>query len=244
MSDESVSQGLGVAKEFLALGREGLALFARFLGPPGDEAVGYVADWMKFHRARQQLAFNRLLQQTRAELDARGVEPQPVPPKILQPIVEAAALEEEPELAVRWAALLASASTTGVHPSFPSILRELSRKDAQLLQRVGEIFLAQQEHWVARDKAHPLSAERHKRAYPEERTAIDADFKAGADNLLRLGLCEVPVLIDGHLDRNMRYEPGKLPGRDYAAIRLTSLGVWFLQACTPKAREPGSDQIS
>jgi hypothetical protein len=64
-------------------------------------------------------------------------EPQPVPGRILWPLLERGSVEEDRDLSERWAALLANASmqTTTVLPAFVTILGELSHTEARLLSQ-------------------------------------------------------------------------------------------------------------
>jgi hypothetical protein len=67
-----------------------------------------------------------------------GREPQPVEPKILLPLVQAASLEADETLVEKWAALLANAADptqkAKVQPSFVEAVRQLTPADAQLLE--------------------------------------------------------------------------------------------------------------
>src|SRR5581483_8633125 len=69
---------------------------------------------------------------------AAGKAPQPVPGRLLLPILEKGSLEEDGDLQQRWAALLANsaAQPENVLPAFVSILAELSPVEAALLERL------------------------------------------------------------------------------------------------------------
>src|ERR1700674_4490603 len=63
----------------------------------------------------------------------------PVAPRLLFPILDAATLEEEPELHRRWVALLTNAATDfdgKMLPAFPDILKQLTSEEAQFLDKV------------------------------------------------------------------------------------------------------------
>lgn len=67
-----------------------------------------------------------------------GVSPQAIPLPVLVPLLEGASLQEDPSMQEMWANLFATAAdprhASSVVPSFPSVLRELRRADAQLLE--------------------------------------------------------------------------------------------------------------
>ena len=69
-----------------------------------------------------------------------GREPQPGEPKLLVPLVQAAALETDESLAEKWAALLAnaadSAQRVAVRPAFVEVLRQLIADDAEMLRYI------------------------------------------------------------------------------------------------------------
>jgi hypothetical protein len=109
----------------------GGAYLGKFVGPAA-EAMGKVA----WERAQQLGA------RATAMLTAVGREPQPVEPKLLVPLVQAAGLETDETLAERWAALLANAAdparSLSIVPAYTEILRQLSPNEAQLL---SEFFI-------------------------------------------------------------------------------------------------------
>jgi hypothetical protein len=67
-----------------------------------------------------------------------GVQPGPVPLKIIVPLLQYASLEQDADLQERWAALLANSShpSYSVQPSFPDILRQLAPADARFLDAI------------------------------------------------------------------------------------------------------------
>jgi hypothetical protein len=77
---------------------EGAAL-AKFVGPAAEH-------YGKLALERAQQIGNKAI----GYLAAVGREPQPVEPKLLLPLVQAAALETDETLAEKWAALLANAA--------------------------------------------------------------------------------------------------------------------------------------
>ena len=103
------------------------AALTQFIGP-GANHLGEQA----LERAKQ------VASKAAGLLDAVGREPQPVEPKLLLPLVQAASLETDPTLAEKWAALLANAADpvqrVAVQVGFAEILRQLTPIDAQVLE--------------------------------------------------------------------------------------------------------------
>jgi hypothetical protein len=94
-----------------------------------------LADHVRYLRFRRSL---KLMDRARAVLEARGVEPNAVPHRVLVPLLEAGSLEDDPDMSERWAQLLASAAEDPnvVAPSFPEVLRQLEPVEARLLDQL------------------------------------------------------------------------------------------------------------
>lgn len=98
----------------------------RIIGPSAD-VIGQKL------KERVERCFDKAAQMTQ---DA-GISPHAVPPKLLLPILQGAAVEEDEDLHTMWAALLANAATPNgqrrVRAGFIALLRSLSRDEALLL---------------------------------------------------------------------------------------------------------------
>lgn len=78
----------------------------------------------------------RLLERAQDHLREAGRDPREVEWNVLFPLLDAGSLEEDPDMADRWAALLANAADPGtseVTPSFPEILKQLTTTEARVL---------------------------------------------------------------------------------------------------------------
>lgn len=147
-----------------------------------------------------------------------GREPQPVEPKLLVPLVQAAALETDETLSDKWAALLANAADpaqqVAVQPGFVEVLRQLTPTDALVLDALG----------------YPPGSRRDR--VPSGRLMLKQfaylNLPVGAltlsmDNLLRLRLCvAVPQRIAGVVP-----ERPETPSE----VISTAFGTQFLLAC-------------
>jgi hypothetical protein len=120
------------------------AFAAGILGVPVDDVVPWLADHIRSQGWDTQL---RVLARAAGYADDAGIHAGPVPLKVLSPMLEAVALEEDPDRAGddwterRWAALLANAADADgldVPPSFPAVLRELSHLEAEALAVIAD----------------------------------------------------------------------------------------------------------
>jgi hypothetical protein len=108
-----------------------------FLKPAATEAGEWLADRI---RVLRYCNIQNVLMKAKAKLDKANVDPLPISSKILFPLLEAAALEDENDMIDRWANLLATAaSENGVLPSFVTILANLSPAEAQVLDWINKL---------------------------------------------------------------------------------------------------------
>jgi hypothetical protein len=200
------------------------SLLARLCGPAFDELGGMFGDW--FHRKRFQLALKGLGKAQEMIRDA-GIDPKRVPLKVLSPILDGMSLEEDDELAVRWAALLANAarSPTLVRPGFTHILSDLSHNDAQLLDYMVKTYPRTYKNgW-------DLDSEEWSASYAQVLQVFEGDedeLRLSLSNLQRLGLIEQ----DAPYVRTVGTLMGQI-GPFELSLRASAIGREFYAACQP-----------
>ena len=103
---------------------------ARYLRPPWLDRL-YLQDRLRVWRRGN---VQKVLELAHEKLEGSEEEAKPVEPKLLFQVLEKASLEDDDYLRDKWASLLASAATgRKVHPSFVSILSQLSPDEARIL---------------------------------------------------------------------------------------------------------------
>jgi hypothetical protein len=169
-----------------------------------------------------------------AQLKVVGRDPQPVEPKLLLPLVQAASLENNETLIDRWAALLANAADPAqkvkVQPSFSEILRQLTPTEALLATAITN-FTSEESSVTKRASLFQTTY-----AYRRINGISDEEFAIAIDNLCRLSLTitrgpvpsEAVVQLLGGLAVGANEV---LPGKE--RIAMTILGLTFLTAVTP-----------
>ncbi len=179
---------------------------------PGAKSLGEVAleQAQRMSRAAVQLLTNV------------GRTPQPVEPKVLVPLVQAAALETDEDLAAKWAALLANAADptqqAPVQPAFAEVLRQLTLDDAHVLSYIYEMCEDGDEPIDEADGMSKIIDVFAHFEWPSQRVELSLD------NLLRLRLFETRT---GDMY-------GAVPAlTSNAPIAPTIFGRKFLLACTP-----------
>lgn len=190
-------------------------LLGRLTDAPASEVGGYFQDWLRTRRVRR---FAKTLAKTQHMLDAAGVDPKAVPMGVLWPLLEGASLEEDEDLADRWAALIANTANTAINaedelPRYAGLLRELSPRDARLLDAIyAASYTDGEPAWFNRElDATAIGSE------------LDpADLERTMDNLYRLRLCKpLTAMRFGGEDNELTH------------MRLTRLGHDFVEACKP-----------
>ena len=215
--------------------------FAREVVSPTAKATGEgIAAPIKHWAEQRSQRAAKTVVDAAVMLDEAGIKAQAVPPQISVPLLQAASMLDDPELHTRWAALLASAATPGsdIIPGFVEILRQLTSVQAQILD-----WMYAKEYEQIRDLP---------RNWPDvERKDIEEKFNLSAKqyallitDLERLQLIEprrdLRLSDEGHdivdMERMIPLIVDRWNSRvKYDSIGFTSLGLQFIEACTPPA---------
>jgi hypothetical protein len=187
------------------------SLLERFLGPSADLA----GDGLRGFFVRRRQRAESVLQEAVQMLDEANLKPSAVPGRILMPLLEAASLEEEPELSQKWAALLANAASgnSSVLPGYIDILRQLTPIHARILN-----------YMKPRNQNQEIEKLRNGKTDDEiKESGLGVNYtiyELLANDLHRLQLIEPMSIIS-----NNRIEGG------YGRIRITELGKRFIETC-------------
>ena len=106
---------------------------------PVREKFGIWTDNLKARRAENMIDLQLRLQRKLETLPG-AVELRQIPWRVGVPLLEAAAIEEQPELRDRWASLLANFANAGsgiqIHKSFVTVLAELSPLEVGIMDKI------------------------------------------------------------------------------------------------------------
>ncbi len=182
------------------------------------------------------------------QLEEAGIEPRRVAPKILYPILDGVSLEEDDYLKEKWANLLTSAIAEGqIHPSYASILSDLSSLDAKVLQAIGNeeknsSRYSANEHSIFRSLSEQLDVkiivekvQQHLDLTSKETEKRESSLiliRESIDNLKRLNLVSTPTQRQIGLTTLSDGKPGNLVSiRDSDdSLGLSNFGIRFLNA--------------
>jgi len=231
-------------------------LIRSLFGPAADEAGLMLKDHVRVFRARRQL---RLYVRTSEILKKTGLTPEHVPLKLLFPIVENASVEESDDLQDRWANLLAHAADPAeahtVSIAFPTILRELTPRQAKFLDAIYNEAVKRSDRWREHGvenvgfsyqdfislftDAGLARYPSHQRYTMAERDRLDVrddeqERQVAVDMFKRHGIMEDAYEIPQNRTDSPHWEP-----EIDSTMQLTLLGAQFVAACRePKAKSP------
>jgi hypothetical protein len=126
----------GVAKEIIAVVlKQAEDFLAAVTGQEGKSLGTMLGSMLRRRKKRKNLIeVAAIAEEIRTETKITVVE---IPLRILDPALEAAALEDDPDIQQKWACLLVNAANTEevtpVGPMFPYILRDLGPKEVKFL---------------------------------------------------------------------------------------------------------------
>ncbi|MDD5140460.1 MAG: Abi-alpha family protein [Verrucomicrobiales bacterium] len=187
--------------------KEIVAFLSKLAGPAATEVGLLLQDEVRLWRLKNQV---RILGKAQQILNEAGLQPSAVPLRTLLPLLEGAALEDDPILIDKWACLLANAGSQSIiisaHPAFPRILSEITPEEAFFLDRLSQ--LGGLSVW---DDFRKIIQEHLKIS----REQVDRDY----GNLSRLGVCRIVKKNKG----------------DKGMVEIGPFGLLFLKACSPPA---------
>lgn len=133
----------GLAKEALAAGIKQAEDFLGAATGQEGKSIGTMLGGLLFRR-RKRNAITVIVQADQVPLEA-GSPVGEIPLRILQPALEGASLEDDPDIQTKWANLLANAAdpreATPVSPMFPRILRDLGPREVKFLDKLHALSL-------------------------------------------------------------------------------------------------------
>jgi hypothetical protein len=211
--------------EVAKFGTTALEFLSRISGATLEQLGGLAADQLAFWRARRRLRMQAVLEDAQAELAGRHVEATLIPDKVVIPLLEAASLEDEPDLAARWVMLLANAADRStaatVSLRIVRILGELTADEIRVLELNYSMGLAKHSSTVY---------------FGEEKSLFPEDVvQLMREHLAELGLAQTVVRGGGPVGGRVTLGPH---------ITFTRTAEAFMTAChrPPTYRNPAASE--
>jgi hypothetical protein len=260
-------------KEVLKAGAEAAIrpfanLIEKLFGGPVEQIGGTWEDRLAVRRQIRRIGLYRKLQ---AAIDEAGFQPEQIPDKIWIPALQEASLQDDETIQGKWANLLANASDPRrdklISPSFLSILKDLTAREARFLDSLYEKTSVPNDPQRRRPPDFVFTRADLSTVYvnaglsrrPRLLNVTMGEIKEGGDDL-RADLAEFASTIDiltrnGILRESTEPEPidlsqitarldlNRLPRtvevRATAQYNVTDLGAQFISACrAPSSSSP------
>ncbi len=219
---------------------------ARLTGPMSEELGLLFGDKVRAYRHSN---LTTIVDAAVKGLEGTGKPVDPVPPRLLLPILDAASLEANPPLQAMWSGLLASASQEkdSMSPSFIETLKQLTPDEARLLQRwwTDQIRPAlEKERRDAVEMDSKLLDMRRRKDLPDPRESLmsgvrgrvvwkiqQRDFGVHSDTFERLGLIRRDFGVQVETTRGDDDEITDVKSEIGSRFIYTEYAVSFLEAC-------------
>jgi hypothetical protein len=210
---ELAAASVDVAKDFLG----------KIVGPSLDELGGLLADKVKLFRFKNQV---NILNKANEFMEKKGIQPDKISLKTLVPILEHGSLEEDKFMINKWASLLSAAADANsgidVRPSFPEVLKQLSPREALILDKLYDMVCTipiPRAEWAHRGGV----GDNIKTIFKMK----NSEFEIAIDNLYRLRVCSPPANGFAFTDKPEH----KYYLKTKKIICLTEFGYSFIEAC-------------
>lgn len=220
------------------------------LGEPAKALGGLLADRIN---ARRHANLVEITVSAKRKLHDAGVSPKEVPLKIIHPMIEAAVLEEDPDLQTVWANLLANAADprtlSPVSVTFPTILKELSSREVRFLNAL-QTHISVKAHrsfyeYQLQNLYIDAGLARGRSFHPDRENTVSSGDDIAADhrdfdymmaifkrhNLLADSI-EPRILQDKYDARKNPHPRSDIDIEFDVSYSLSEIGVCFVAACT------------
>ncbi len=209
VTSSAIEKGLDIAKDFLD----------KLIFPAVEETGLLIKEKATYWKFKNQV---RVLMKAREYCEGKGINPKAVSMKILCPLLDHAALEEDEHLQDKWAFLLGNLTDSEQNVEnhvFPYLLSQISRKEFKLLEsldifNIPLVTKLETEYNLLKENLKQLKASNHRnyRLYMEttgeirENVANKNRLKVlveenienfEIENLVRLGLVVIEPFLFG-----------------------------------------------
>jgi hypothetical protein len=221
---------------------------SRITDGPLETVMGILNDKLQFVRWERKL---RLAERGREILDRRNIQGplRIIPYKLAWPIIEHASLEDNDDLQDLWASLIASAVDPQfqgeIRSAYIDIIRQLEVVDVHILNVVFESYRKwlnerQRMQIVNGYYFSPIQNPVSKVDITDRLGITFAVYENSVDNLMRVRCLASYVEDETFEVWDVSRQGSATVDHRYEFVCITSLGVSFVEACTPISQETTS----
>ena len=244
-SPNKIGAVLGLPMEMVSRAEK---VFSLLVGPAFREAGESLADQIRFFRFKNQI---RILDRAEKFLRERNLNSKRLPLKVIAPLLENCSLEDDEEIQVKWAKLIANVLTIDNNVYFEqncvSILSRISNIESKVLDKVVSNYhaeICERPFWIDSIKGDPREKERALSIVSISTFSLTKsmgiekrNLLAYLSNLVSLGVIkwEVPdVEVDAEKNSDNPSEQDidvNVSVTDSDKVKLTELGYGFWEVC-------------
>jgi hypothetical protein len=219
ISSTALEKGIDIAKDFLG----------KLIGPAVEEAGLLIKDQMTFWKFKNQV---KILNKAKAECEKNNISTKHISLKLLCPLLDNCALEEDELLQDKWATLLVNLvdSTQNIENHvFPYILSQISKNEFVKIEDVYKTSLAEKADLAEQLETFQKGKEAIKQHLQDQIKSLENTIKERnngkkfPDNLLSAGdLYEQKRKLEKELSDAKYLKETDLKRKIQAAIELTA----------------------
>jgi len=247
---ESIAANTGAIK---VVAEKSESLIKSLFGKAFDEVGEIIADQVKLRRFKNQIS---IFEKAQKFLKEKNFDPQKVNLKVLAPLVEFSSYEEDENLQERWAKLIANIlsrpSSIVIQQNAIEILNRISNEEATLLDKIYHTLQFERNKRAQNQPTHSLfpndikkPADYHVNLFSfnvndlsKKLNISNDEIETQISNLIALGTVKYETQIDVSNAQKSNSDPDDmeldidLDVNDYENIKLTKLGLAFVELCT------------
>lgn len=227
---KAVEETAKLGQQIVQTGDKACSFVASILKEPLQELTCMATDNLRLRRLRR---LDAMSDEVHEILDRLGVvDTRQVPPKVALPLLDAASLEDDPDLQKLWNELLANAMNPAFANEIPvayvEVLKGMSPRDAKLLAKLYKLAADEGSNSIAECTEIGF----RKGPLCEDQNITPDDFELSVMNLRRLQ-CVGSYILKAKAGKGITIGSGNHLTIDEGneVISLTPLGIRIIEAC-------------
>lgn len=223
--DNTIGKIVDVCSKGLELAQQLSPFFRKVLGEPLETVGGIMADWAAFFRYKNLLVIGDRLEEIhyKRQLEGKSI---PIPPRYAIPLIQAASMENDPDLREMWAGLIANATDPSKSVNLSKLHIETLKSLEPLDALIMEYLYKKQAKVVTTSEEPPENSKAIAKAL-----SVDVDdVQISLQNLYRLG-CLLDTAGADVFDTQLPYTAGLRVNNPRSNFRLSNFGKVLYEAC-------------
>lgn len=223
--DNTIGKIADACSKGLELVQQLSPFFQKVLGESLETVGGIIADWAAFFRYRNLLFIRDRVEEihSKRKLEGKSIS---IPPRYAIPLIQAASIEDDPNLREMWAGLIANATDPNKSLNLSKLhietLKSLEPLDASVIEYLykmqAKVFMTSEEPAV------------NSQCIAEALSIDIEEIYISLQNIFRLG-CLLDTAGTGTFDTQVPYTAGLRVKNPRSNFKLSNLGKVLYEAC-------------